>query len=78
MPMAEADNRVQEVVRGEGLGGTSRLNGMLYTRGPPGDYNGWKAMGHPDWGYDELLPYFVKSETTLSQPPSSYRGRTGE
>ena len=78
LPMPEVDNRVQEVVRGEGLGGTSRLNSMLYTRGAPGDYNRWKAMGHPGWGYDELLPYFVKSETTLSQLPSSYRGQNGD
>lgn len=75
--MPDVDNRVLEVVRGEALGGTSRVNGMVYTRGAPGDYNRWKEMGHSRWGYDDLEPYFVKSETALSQPPSSFRGREG-
>lgn len=77
LPMPDVDNRVLEVVRGEALGGTSRVNGMVYTRGAPGDYNRWKEMGHSNWGYDDLEPYFVKSETALSQPPSSFRGREG-
>lgn len=66
-----------ELIRGQGLGGTSRLNGMLYTRGSCGDYNNWRDMGHPSWSYDALLPYFVKSENSLTQPPSIYRGKSG-
>ncbi|TFY74655.1 hypothetical protein EWM64_g9357 [Hericium alpestre] len=76
-PMPEVDGRTLEVVRGEALGGTSRVNGLVYTRGAPGDYNLWKELGHEGWGYDDLLPYFVKSEKTLSQPPSSFRGSEG-
>ncbi|KAI0312853.1 alcohol oxidase [Amylostereum chailletii] len=76
-PMREADDRSLEVVRGEGLGGASRINGMVYTRGSPGDYNGWKAAGNKGWGYSDLEPYFVKSETCLSQPSSSFRGSKG-
>lgn len=75
--MPDVDNRVLEVVRGEALGGSSRVNGMVYTRGAPGDFNRWKEMGHSSWGYDDLELYFVKSETALSQPPSSFRGREG-
>lgn len=75
--MPDVDNRVLEVVRGEAVGGSSRVNAMVYTRGAPGDYNRWKKMGHSSWGYDDLEPYFIKSETALGQPPSSFRGREG-
>ena len=79
---AEVDSKLNrgkkiEVICGEGLGGTSRLNGMLYTRGSCSDYNNWRDMGHPDWSYDALLPYFVKSERSLNQPPSFFRGKLG-
>ncbi|KAG7093931.1 hypothetical protein E1B28_007566 [Marasmius oreades] len=77
LPLSNVDSRVLDVVRGEALGGSSRVNAMVYTRGAPGDYNRWKEMGHPSWGYDQLEPYFVKSEKTLSQPPSSFRGGQG-
>ena len=73
-PLAHADNRVLQVVAGEGLGGTSRINGCLYSRGLPGDWNRWNR---PGWSYDDLLPYFVKSENTLTQPESSFRGKKG-
>ena len=45
--------------------------------GTPGDYNQWKALGNEGWGYDDLEPYFVKSEKTHSLPGSKYRGKTG-
>ena len=63
-----------QVVAGEGLGGTSRINGCLYTRGLKDDWDRWNR---PGWSYDELLPYFVKSENTLTQPESSFRGKKG-
>ncbi|KAJ2981167.1 hypothetical protein NUW54_g10907 [Trametes sanguinea] len=42
--------------------------------GTPGDYNRWKELGNDGWGYDDLGPYFVKSETTHSHPPLEWRG----
>ncbi|KAF7874309.1 hypothetical protein EAF04_002981 [Stromatinia cepivora] len=76
-PMKYCDDRRSGVIRGEVLGGTSRINSMIYTRGTKADYDAWAALGHPDWSYDKLLPYFVKSETSLDYKNSVYHGDTG-
>ncbi|XP_067615277.1 glucose dehydrogenase [FAD, quinone] [Eurosta solidaginis] len=51
--------------RGKVLGGTSVLNGMMYIRGNREDYDNWAAMGNPGWSYEEVLPFFLKSEDNL-------------
>jgi choline dehydrogenase-like flavoprotein len=48
--------------RGKVLGGSSSINAMVYLRGLREDYNGWAAEGNAGWGFDDLLPYFKKSE----------------
>lgn len=48
--------------RGKVLGGSSSLNGLLYVRGQPEDYDRWQQMGNPGWGWDQVLPYFRRSE----------------
>ncbi|MBB96159.1 MAG: choline dehydrogenase [Rhodobacteraceae bacterium] len=48
--------------RGRLLGGCSSINGMLYLRGQSSDYDGWRQMGLTGWGWDDVLPYFRKSE----------------
>ncbi len=48
--------------RGKVLGGSSSLNGLLYVRGQPEDYNRWRQMGNPGWGWEDVLPLFRRSE----------------
>ncbi|PQE05352.1 choline dehydrogenase protein [Rutstroemia sp. NJR-2017a BVV2] len=76
--MEHCDNRRSGVIRGEVLGGTSRINSMIYTRGCAADYDAWVALGYHDWSYDKLLPYFVKSETSLDYGDSSHHRNSGK
>jgi choline dehydrogenase len=48
--------------RGKVLGGSSSLNGLLYVRGQPQDYDRWAQMGNPGWAWDDVLPLFKRSE----------------
>ncbi|MEM9850576.1 MAG: GMC family oxidoreductase N-terminal domain-containing protein [Pseudomonadota bacterium] len=49
--------------RGKVLGGSSSINGLLYVRGQPQDYDGWRQAGNEGWAWDDVLPFFKKSET---------------
>ncbi|KAH8246834.1 hypothetical protein KR032_001328 [Drosophila birchii] len=65
--------------KGRGVGGTSLINFMLYTRGHRRDYDEWTAANNSGWSYDEVLPYFRKSER-IGIPElykSPYHGRNG-
>ncbi|EPY02075.1 GMC family oxidoreductase [Magnetospirillum fulvum] len=48
--------------RGKVLGGSSAINGLLYIRGQAEDYDDWRALGNPGWGWSDLLPYFIRAE----------------
>jgi choline dehydrogenase len=48
--------------RGKIMGGCSSINGMIYMRGQAQDYDHWRQLGNPDWGWDDVLPVFRKSE----------------
>lgn len=65
--------------RGKVLGGTSVFNGMMYVRGNREDFDDWAAMGNPGWTFDEVLPYFLKSEDNqqISQVDSKYHATGG-
>jgi choline dehydrogenase len=76
--MQHCDDRRSGVIRGEVLGGTSRINSMIYTRGCAADYDAWAALGHHEWSYDKSLPYFVKSETSLDYGKSYCHGNSGK
>lgn len=55
-------DRIMPAPRGKMLGGSSGINYMAYVRGHPGDFNAWAANGATGWSYDDVLPYFIKSE----------------
>lgn len=59
---ASAGNRQLYWPRGKLLGGSSSMNAMMYVRGNRYDYDQWQAQGNEEWGYDEVLPYFKRSE----------------
>ncbi|MEH6473135.1 MAG: choline dehydrogenase [Halopseudomonas sp.] len=56
------NNRSLQWPRGKVLGGSSSLNGLLYIRGQAEDYDNWAALGNKGWSYNDVLPYFKKSE----------------
>ena len=56
------NGRTLSYPRGKLLGGCSSVNGMIYMRGQAADYDGWRQMGNSGWGWDDVLPYFLKSE----------------
>ena len=62
-PQKHLDDRQMPWTRGKILGGCSTVNGMLYVRGNRRNYDDWAASGCDGWSYDEILPYFKKSET---------------
>ncbi len=61
-PQRELNGRRGYQPRGRGLGGSSLINAMIYTRGQPEDYDGWAALGCAGWGWADVLPYFKRSE----------------
>ncbi len=63
--------------RGRTLGGSSSINGMLYVRGAPADFDGWAQMGCRGWSYDDVLPFFKKSEHYVQGGDPEVRGRGG-
>lgn len=48
--------------RGKVIGGSGSINAMVHVRGQPGDFDDWEALGNPGWGWDDVLPYFIKAE----------------
>lgn len=62
--------------RGKTLGGSSSINAMLYVRGHRQDYDQWAALGNRGWSYDEVLPYFIKSEQNQTLN-GAYHGQDG-
>ena len=76
-PEAGLNGRSLQYPRGKLLGGCSSINGMLYLRGQVADYDGWRQSGLSGWGWDDVLPYFKKSEDYVDGP-SDLHGVGGE
>ena len=62
-PEPHLSNRRLHCPRGKVLGGSSSINGMVYVRGHPLDFDTWQALGAQGWGWGDVLPYFKRSET---------------
>ncbi|MEO0467792.1 MAG: choline dehydrogenase, partial [Pseudomonadota bacterium] len=62
VPQKHLNNRRLWQPRGRGWGGSSSINGMIYVRGHPSDYDQWAQMGLTGWSHEDVLPYFKKSE----------------
>jgi choline dehydrogenase len=56
------DGRQRYLPRGRTLGGSSSVNAMIYIRGHRADYDGWAALGHDGWAWEDVLPYFLRAE----------------
>ena len=63
--------------RGRILGGCSTTNGMIYMRGHARDYDEWRDLGAVGWGYDDVLPYFRRMETSWRGADNKYHGGEG-
>ncbi len=61
-PDETMNNRSIRYPRGKTLGGSSSINGLLWIRGQSEDYNIWRQLGNTGWGWNDVLPYFLKSE----------------
>ncbi len=61
-PMESLGGRIGYQPRGRGLGGSSAINGMVYIRGNPWDYDNWAALGCTGWAWDDVLPVFKRQE----------------
>ncbi len=75
-PQTHLDGRSIAWPRGKVLGGSSSINGMMYMRGNAADYDQWAQMGLKGWGYEDVLPYFRKSEDHADRD-DDYHGRGG-
>jgi len=75
-PISRLQNRRMYWPRGRGLGGSSAVNGMIYMRGHRLDFDHWRDLGNPGWGYEDVLPYFKRMEHN-ARGADAYRGVDG-
>jgi len=77
VPQGHLAGRSIPIPRGHVVGGSGSINGMVYFRGHPTDFDDWAAAGNPGWSYREVLPYFLRSENNEDYRDSAYHGHGG-
>jgi choline dehydrogenase-like flavoprotein len=75
-PVPGLNGRSLSYPRGKVIGGSSAINAMIYMRGQAADYDGWRQLGLTGWGWDDVLPYFLKHEDHVEGGP--LHGQGGE
>ncbi len=76
-PEPHLDGRELYVPRGKSLGGSSSMNAMMYVRGRPLDYEGWREAGAEGWGWEDVLPYYRRMEDYEAAGDPAAHGRGG-
>lgn len=76
-PEAGLNGRALSYPRGKTIGGSSAINAMIYMRGQAADYDHWRQLGLPGWGWDDVLPLFKAHEDHFLGP-NAHHGKGGE
>ncbi len=76
-PTEQTNGRRIPVPQGRTLGGSTSINGLVYNRGQAQDFDDWAAAGNPGWSFNEVLPYFRKTERRIGAGDDQLRGRDG-
>ncbi len=76
-PTPNTGGRAIATTQGRTLGGSSSINGMVYNRGQPADLDNWAQRGNRGWGYDDMLPYYRRTERRVGFGDEEKRGREG-
>ncbi|HLG88506.1 MAG TPA: GMC family oxidoreductase N-terminal domain-containing protein [Alphaproteobacteria bacterium] len=76
-PVPGTLNRIFATTQGRTLGGSGSINGLIYNRGQAADFDHWAQRGNRGWGYDDVLPYFRRTEQRLGGD-ARYRGQNGD
>jgi choline dehydrogenase len=76
-PEPGLNGRTLAYPRGKVIGGSSAINAMIYMRGQAADYDGWRQLGLQGWGWDDVLPAFLKHEDHIA-PPNAFHRSGGE
>jgi choline dehydrogenase-like flavoprotein len=77
VPQTHLNSRSIPIPRGHVVGGSGSINGMVYFRGHPTDFDDWAAAGNPGWSYRDVMPYFLRSENNDAYRGSPYHGQGG-
>ncbi|KAJ3990321.1 GMC oxidoreductase [Lentinula detonsa] len=76
-PMQGIGGKSLNLAAGKALGGTTKVNGLIYSRSTPGEYNAWQQAGRKNWSWQDVQPFFRKSEHSLSHGQDNDRNTTG-